>query len=183
MSETPPEGARFARPNTLPKVEVVWARTKSELLMVQELLVEYAKWVVTLETGAVAAPPLSGLHEEIDALPGVYAPPGGRLLLATKDGEPAGCVCLKPRSQELAEVKRLYVRPSHRGHQIGGLLIERLLVGAKECGYQRIILDSHVSMKSAHQLYEAAGFRHVGPFDDFPKDLVPVAVFMELDLR
>lgn len=165
-----------------PSVEILHAQRPFEIDAVRELLREYIAWVVTLEEGSVCAPPLSGLPNEIETLPGIYSPPRGRLLLALNNGEPAGVVCLKPRSEGTSEVKRLYVRPSHRGHDIGRQLIERLLDEARDCGYRRLILDSHVTMKGAHRLYEAVGFQYVQPFADFPPELAHVAVFMELNL-
>ena len=53
---------------------------------------------------------------------------------------------------------------------------------ARAIGYQRIILDSHVSMTRGPRHLCAAGFRQVEAPADFPEALIPVVVFMELDL-
>src|SRR5262249_35865548 len=70
--------------------------TREQIAAVQELLHEYMAGSDTLATNNRQAPTFSGWDEEFASLPGVYAPPRGRLLLATHDGEPAGCVALKP---------------------------------------------------------------------------------------
>jgi ribosomal protein S18 acetylase RimI-like enzyme len=74
------------------------------------------------------------------------------------------------------------VRPSFRGLNIGWKLVNLLVDEARQSGYQRMLLDSHISMKKAHAIYKAVGFRKVKTPDDFPEHLKPVAVFMECDL-
>jgi putative acetyltransferase len=157
--------------------------TPAEIASVQAILREYTAWAFTLEAASDVAPTFEGLEEELASLPGIYAPPAGRLLLATWDGEPVGSIALKPHDENIAELKRLYVRPSARGHDIGRHLVERLIAEARACGYQRSVLDSYHTMTRAHALYEAAGFRRVPAPDDFPELLKPVVVFMEMDLR
>lgn len=89
---------------------------------------------------------------------------------------------LKGLEAQTCELKRLYVRPNARGQKIGLQLVEKAIGEARGAGYQRIILDSHISMKKAHAIYKAVGFRYVEAPDDFPERLKPVAVFMRLDL-
>lgn len=146
------------------------------------LLREYTEGVVSLLPRGEHGSMFRALHEELATLPGIYAPPSGRLLLASMDGDPAGCVCLKPHDAALCEMKRLYVRPALRGHDIGRALVLRLLDEARTAGYRRIFLDSHVDMKPAHALYQSLGFRPMDAPERLPAWLRPLLIFMERDL-
>ena len=118
---------------------------------------------------------------EWQTLPGVYAPPGGALLLATISGQPAGCVGLRPFPLERAcEMKRLYVGPSFRGYHLGRTLIEEIIGMARNLGYSRMRLDTHAAtMAPAVELYRRFGFVAV-PADPMPE--VEGLSYMELRL-
>lgn len=166
-----------------PMTRVEQVETPEQIAAVQELLQEYMSWSDTLTTNNRQAPTFAGWDEEFASLPGIYAPPRGRLLLATHEGKAAGTVALKPHDDETCELKRLYVRPGFRGHDIGRQLVAALIQAARDTGCRRMVLDSHVSMTRAHQLYESAGFVRIPTPDDFPEELKPLVVFMELDLE
>ena len=115
--------------------------------------------------------------EELAALPGRYAPPTGRLLLARYDGGPAGCVALRQIGDDLCEMKRLFVRPAFRGRGIGRALAEAIIEQARRIGYKRMRLDT--VLEPARSLYRSLGFREIPPYQHVPIDGV---VFMELEL-
>jgi ribosomal protein S18 acetylase RimI-like enzyme len=121
-----------------------------------------------------------GFEAELASLPGSYAPPAGRLLLATEDGRVAGCVALRPLAGEQCEMKRLYVRPEFRGLGIGRVLVDRVISEAKEIGYRRMLLDTLPSMGPAISLYHQLGFRPIAPYRENPID---GALFLELVLQ
>ncbi len=100
---------------------------------------------------------------EWQSLPGVYAPPGGGLLLAMVSGRPAGCVALRPfPKQATCEMKRLFVLPDYRGSGAGSALIAGVIQLARDCGYTFMRLDTHPeSMGAAVKLYRSFGFREV----------------------
>jgi GNAT superfamily N-acetyltransferase len=119
-------------------------------------------------------------EQELAGLPGPYAPPSGRLLLATAGGEPAGCVALKRLADGVCEMKRLYVRGLYRGTGLGRTLAEQIIREARGLGYGVIRLDTVPSvMGSAVALYRLLGFREVAAYCFNP---VPGALFMELRL-
>ena len=139
--------------------------SEAQIMAVRELIREYTGWVFTLASVSSKAPTFEGLDDELATLPGVYKPPAGCLLLAMWNEQPAGCVSLKGHDAATSELKRLYVRPAYRGHKIGQRLVKMLVEEARQSGYQRIVLDSHISMKKAHAIYQEAGFRVVSTPD------------------
>ena len=158
------------------------ANSEAEIEAIRELMREYATWAFTIIPGSNESPAWEGFDAELATLPGVYAPPAGRLLLAMQDGQPAGCVCLKRHDNTTSELKRLYVRPTFRGQNIGQQLVKMLIEEARQSRYQRIVLDSHISMKKAHAVYQEVGFKLVSAPDGFPDELKSIVVFMECDL-
>ena len=118
--------------------------------------------------------------EELRNLPGAYAPPKGRLLLAHCGDHAAGCIALRPLETCICEMKRLYVRPSDRGKSIGRMLVEMLIAEARTIGYQRMRLDTVESaMKDAVALYRRMGFREITPYSSIP---IETALWLELQL-
>jgi len=121
-----------------------------------------------------------GFDEELRDLPGMYAPPPGRLLLATEDGEAAGCVGIHALEDGAAEMKRLYVRPAFRGRGLGRTLAVSACDEARSCGYRTIRLDTIAGpMDSAIALYRSLGFREIPPYRDNP---IPGALYLEAAL-
>lgn len=109
-----------------------------------------------------------GFDAEVRDLPGPYAPPGGRLLLATQDGQAVGCVALREAGWPRAEMKRLYVRPSARGRGLGRALVSAILSQAAAIGYAEVVLDTLPSMAEAQKLYAHFGFRDTPPYRPNP---------------
>ena len=105
---------------------------------------------------------------ELQGLPGEYCAPRGGLLLATVDGEFAGCCAMRPLDSvdytNACEMKRLFVRPAFRGLQLGRMLAECILDGARLAGYACILLDTLDDMESARALYQELGFEEIPPY-------------------
>ncbi len=154
--------------------EIIEALTDDHLAMVRVLFREYAA-SIGIDLG------FQGFDDELRTLPGRYAAPRGGLFIAIDGPDPAGCVGLRPlKDHGIAELKRLYVRPSARCTGSGQRLAEQAIARAREAGYHRIRLDTLATMHDAQRLYRRLGFTDIAPYTFNP---LPGAVFMELDLR
>jgi N-acetylglutamate synthase-like GNAT family acetyltransferase len=122
-----------------------------------------------------------GFEQELEHLPGAYAPPRGRLLIAKGNGEAIGCVALRPlkTADDICEMKRLYVQPAMRSTGVGRQLVERIAAEARSAGYCVMRLDTLSTMKKAQQMYRRFGFRDIAAY--YPNPL-PGVTYMELDL-
>ena len=125
------------------------------------------------------SPCFEGFDQELAGLPGAYAPPAGRILLAWDDDRPAGCVALKKVDAATSEMKRLFIRPAFRRGGWGRRLTEALLEEARRIGYRSVRLDTLPAMAAARSLYTELGFHAIPPYRDVG---VPGAIFLAKEL-
>ena len=162
-----------------------------------ELNMEYMAWVVAgLKQSTGAAPPdvvrmglapyVASVLEKLCA----QTPPQGVFYLVVHDGAVAGMGGLRRvgdaggATTDVAEIKRVYVKPAFRGQQLGRAIVQRLMDDARRFGYGRVCLDSAPFMQTAQRLYEALGFEDCAAYEGTE---VPVALnaswrFMARDL-
>ncbi|HNU09827.1 MAG TPA: GNAT family N-acetyltransferase [Rubrivivax sp.] len=159
-----------------PSIEVVRAQGPAALEAVRGLFREYADGL-GIDLG------FQGFEVELANLPGDYAPPGGVLLLALVDGQPAGCGAVRPLRDvdypNACEMKRLYVRPALRRFGLGRLLAQALLDFATQAGYSSMLLDTLDEMEAARGLYVSLGFEEIPPYYYNP---VAGAHYLKVDL-
>jgi GNAT superfamily N-acetyltransferase len=147
---------------------IVVATSPDDIAAVTALFREYAD-TLGVDLG------FQHFEDELASMPGDYAPPRGRLLLA---GD-LGCVALRPLSTEVCEMKRLYVRPAGRGTGLGRMLVERVIEEARTIGYRFMRLDTLPAMAMASALYMSLGFREILPYRFNP---VEGSKYFELEL-
>ncbi|HMF57118.1 MAG TPA: GNAT family N-acetyltransferase [Pyrinomonadaceae bacterium] len=151
-------------------LELVQAESAEHLAEARKLFLEYAEWL-----GISLC--FQNFDEEVNGLPGKYAAPEGRLLLAVFDEKVAGCIALRKTGEGVCEMKRLFVRPGFRGKGIGLALARALIEEAHQLGYERMLLDTLPSvMEEAVAMYRSLGFHQIEPYYFNP---VEDALFME----
>lgn len=139
---------------------------------VKQIFLEYAQFLnIDLS--------FQNFKTELDSLPGKYGPPHGVLMLALCDGKVSGCIALHKISQDVCEMKRLYVREDCRGMGIGKGLVKMITKEALRLKYHYIRLDTIPTLKTAQNLYTALGFYDIDPYVYNP---IEGARFMELKL-
>ena len=144
-----------------PPIELLQAESTEQIAAVRALFVEYA---------AALAVDLcfQNFAAELAGLPGEYAPPGGALLLALVDGQPAGCVAMRALPDadhtNACEMKRLFVPRAYRRFGLGRRLAQELMDRATQAGYSCMLLDTLDDMEAARGLYESLGFEEIAPY-------------------
>jgi putative acetyltransferase len=160
-------------PSVLKILNFAQAESPAQVAQARELFLEYAQ-----SLGFSLC--FQNFDKELATLPGGYAPPEGRLLLAEYDGQLAGCVALHKLESTLCEMKRLYLRPQFRGKGLGRALAERIVTEARQIGYLKMRLDTvEPLMKDAVAMYRKLGFKEIAPYCENP---VAGAMYMELEL-
>ena len=170
------EDANFSVSSVPPVVKdlsLAQAETPAQLALARELFLEYAQ-----SLGFSLC--FQNFDKELADLPGDYAPPEGRLLLAEFDGQVAGCIALHKLALEICEMKRLYLRPQFRGKRLGRVLADRIIAEARQIGYRRMRLDTvEPVMKDAVAMYRKIGFQEIESYCENP---IAGALYMELAL-
>ena len=151
-------------------IQIIPAITEAHIQQVRELFREFA---LSLDFDLC----FQDFESELANLPGAYAPPTGQLLLATVEGSVAGCVALRDLGDGVAEMKRLWVRPSFRRVGLGRRLATAIVDQARSIGYKCMRLDTIAFMTEAVELYRSMGFDEIEPYRHNP---IPGALFLEM---
>jgi putative acetyltransferase len=159
-----------------PKIVLVQEFDAPQLQAARTLFGEYAK---SLNVDLC----FQNFASELASLPGDYATPGGALLVAWVDGQPAGCGAMRPLLgadyANACEMKRLFVRPAYRRLGLGRMLAAHLLNLATQAGYSTLLLDTLDDMEAAREMYASLGFEEIPPYYFNP---IPGAHYLMVDL-
>ena len=166
-------------------IRIHQVETDQDKAHVRELFLEHLQWAnerlneeydIDFDIESMVERDMAGLE--------IFLPPHGRLLLATEGSQVIALACLKRSRDDVAEIKRMFVRPASRGQGVGRMLLEALIAEARQIGYSTIRLDSTRFMKAAHSLYRSAGFQEIGPYQEseIPPEFHQHWVFMEKHL-
>lgn len=170
-------------PSVVKGLSFAQAETPAQIAQARELFLEYAQ-----SLGFSLC--FQNFDQELAGLPGDYAPPAGRLLLAEFESQLAGCVALHKLDAKIidariidaniCEMKRLYLRPAFRGKGLGRALADRIIAEARQIGYRRMRLDTvEPVMKDAVAMYRRIGFKEIAAYCANP---IAGALYMELEL-
>lgn len=143
-----------------------------DVALARALFEEYAAWLAVDLC-------FQGFAQELATLPGAYAPPRGRLLLAGPPDDAFACIALRPLEWDVGEVKRLYVQPRARGQGWGRRLVQALITEARAIGYRELKLDTLERMGEARALYASVGFQPCAAYYHNP---LGDTIYMALDL-
>jgi len=153
-------------------IEYVQAQAGSDYEAAGRLFREYSEWL-GIDLG------FQRFEEELECLRHMYALPEGGIILAKEDGHFIACAGVRKIDTESAELKRMYIQPSHRGLGIGKQILQKAMQLAKDCGYIKMKLDTLNTMEPAMELYKSAGFVEIPAYYHNPHS---TAVFFEKTL-
>ena len=166
--------------------KILEATTNEELDQVRDLFRAFVNWhrevheddhwLIDRYFGA------KDFEDELASLPGKYASPKGRLLLALWNGEAAGCAALRQMDDRSCEMKRMFVYERFHGKGIGRALGEAIVREARLIGYSCMRLDTSFRQAEAQGLYRSLGFETIAPYYELPRELKDWLIFMELRL-
>ncbi|MFN0132757.1 MAG: GNAT family N-acetyltransferase [Phycisphaerales bacterium] len=161
---------------TASRYSIRHAQTPDEIAAFHALCVEYASSLPQIGLSLE----VQGFEREMATLPGLYAVPKGAILLAWVGDEAVGCVAMRPMNDAgVCEMKRMFIRPSHRGQGLGHALASCIVEAARHAGHRTMRLDTDNNMAAAIAVYTALGFK---PRERYNDDPCPCTLWFEVAL-
>jgi putative acetyltransferase len=118
-------------------------------------------------------------EKELKTLQVQYHSPKGCLVIVYFEEKAIGCAAVRELETDIAELKRMYLKPEYRRHKVGEQLLSFMLKKTKALGYKKIRLDTLPEMKAAKHLYQRFGFVEIERYRFNP---VKGTVYMEKTL-
>lgn len=94
---------------------------------------------------------------------------GGVFAIGYEDEAAVASGALRPWLDAI-EVKRMFVRPSHRGRGLAKAMMAFLQDEAKKRGYLRMVLETGSGQPEAIALYRRLGWVEIAPFGPYAED-------------
>jgi GNAT superfamily N-acetyltransferase len=91
----------------------------------------------------------------------------GAFLVAYAGDAPVGCGAVRRLDAETAELKRMYVAPSHRGRGVGRRLVEALEAEARRLGVSRVVLETGSRLDRAIKMYTGLGYAPIPLYGEY----------------
>ena len=142
-------------------IEIQIAETPAAIEVARSLLREY--WA---SFGFDSS--FQNFADELEGLPGAYASPSGRLLIAYIDNVQAGCGAFRKLDTLRCEAKRVFVRPEFRGKGVAGAVMQFLIAEARAEGYCEMFADTLPQMTTAIAMYKQLGFQQTTQYSECP---------------
>ncbi|MDD3223626.1 MAG: GNAT family N-acetyltransferase [Clostridium sp.] len=159
------------------EIEIKFAYDDNE--EIKKLFLEYTEMLVKNDPNFAKYLKVQNYDSELEHLEYKYGLPDGRLYIVKVENETAGCIGLRKIDSENCEMKRLYVRPEFRGHNIANKLVKMIIDDAKKIGYKSMLLDTLPFLEGAIHLYKKFGFYKIESYNNSPMD---TSIYMKLDL-
>jgi GNAT superfamily N-acetyltransferase len=146
-----------------PIIHAAAASDPRSVAMIRELDAELSQ--------SYAPEQMHGLH------PGEEGDPHLRFFLLELDGVAIGCGALRDLGSGVAELKRMFVRPAHRGRGFARNLLTQLEGVASSAGIRRLRLETGTAQRAALSLYRSAGYTDIPAYGEYIGS--PTSVCME----
>ena len=159
------------------KTEIILVYDNNE--EIKELFKEYTEMLVENDPNFAKYLEIQNYDSELEHLSDKYGLPDNRLYIVKVEDQAAGCIALRKIDDENCEMKRLYVKPEFRGHNIANKLVEMIIYDAKTIGYKSMLLDTLPFLERAINLYRKFGFYEIESYNNSPMD---TSIYMKLDL-
>lgn len=153
-------------------MEIIIATTPADFATGKQLFLEYAE-----SLGFSIC--FQNFEQELADIQVQYGAPNGCLLLVLNGETTVGCAGVRRWNDDIAELKRMYLKPETRGKGMGRELLQTALEHARQLGYRNIRLDTLPTMKAAIAIYRESGFTDIPAYRENP---IEGAIYLEKQL-
>ena len=112
----------------------------------------------------------AGLDHDVADWQGEYDGAAGVMLVVIDPaGDVVGTAAVRRLAPEVVELKRMWLRPDHRGRGLAARLMDRVLEEARALGGRVLRLDSEARLQAAVRLYRRYGFQEIPDYNRNPR--------------